>query len=197
MKYCFKRHISFILCLLVIFGTCFFIDQSVFANDKQFNGTDTLILNNNDTNNKDGNGILSLIILVLNILTIGVGILGVLGVAISGVLYITARDDAARMAAAKRRLINVVIGLIIYAVIWTFMELMIPGGLLNFSSSANNSGNTTESTDNPGNTNLENSSGEYDPSEPYAEGSVPNADGTRSVPNQEGWTDEESNPTGS
>ena len=52
-----------------------------------------------------------------------------LGIVISGVQYLTARDNEAQMTKAKSRLINIVIGLAIYAVMWGFLQWILPGGI--------------------------------------------------------------------
>ena len=78
-----------------------------------------------------GEGIFSILGLILNILTYGVGIAGVLGIVLSGVQYLTARDNEQQVAKAKSRIINIIIGLAIYAVMWGFLQWIIPGGILN------------------------------------------------------------------
>lgn len=72
------------------------------------------------------NGILKL---VLNILVYGLGAAAVLGVIIAGIQYMTARDDVAQVAKAKKRLIEIVIGLVAWALMFTVLNWLIPGGL--------------------------------------------------------------------
>jgi len=74
----------------------------------------------------DINGILKL---VLNILVYGLGAAAVLGVIIAGIQYMTARDDVAQVAKAKKRLIEIVIGLVAWALMFTVLNWLIPGGL--------------------------------------------------------------------
>lgn len=76
--------------------------------------------------NMDINGILKL---VLNILVYGLGAAAVLGVIIAGIQYMTARDDVAQVAKAKKRLIEIVIGLVAWALMFTVLNWLIPGGL--------------------------------------------------------------------
>ncbi len=79
----------------------------------------------------DGNGsaMRATINLVLQILTYGVGIGGVLGIVISGIQYLTARDNEAQAAKARRRILEVVIGLIVYAVMYVVLNfILIPSG---------------------------------------------------------------------
>ena len=78
----------------------------------------------------NGGNIFSILNTVLTILTYGVGIAGTLGIVISGIQYLTARDNEQQMVKAKSRLINIVIGLAAYAFMWAFLQWLIPGGLL-------------------------------------------------------------------
>ena len=75
----------------------------------------------------DADGIVCILSLVLTILTYGVGILGVLGIVISGIQYITSEGDPAKMTKAKNRIVQVVIVLVIYAVMWAALRFLVPG----------------------------------------------------------------------
>lgn len=77
-----------------------------------------------------GDAIFNILNTILTILTYGVGIAGTLGIIISGIQYLTARDNEAQLTKAKSRLINIVIGLAAYAMMWTLLQWLIPGGLL-------------------------------------------------------------------
>lgn len=76
-----------------------------------------------------GSAMKAVVNLVLQVLTYGVGIGGVLGIVISGIQYLTARDNEAQAAKARRRILEVVIGLIVYAVMYVVLNfLLIPSG---------------------------------------------------------------------
>ena len=77
------------------------------------------------------NGIYGVLLIVLNVLTVGVLVVAVLGLILSGVQYLTSRDNEAQVAAAKKRIGQIVLGIVIYAVSWTVMEWLIPGGIIN------------------------------------------------------------------
>lgn len=77
----------------------------------------------------NGEGIFCIVGIGLNILTYGVGILGTLGLVISGVQYATAAGDPARMTKAKSRIFQIVIGLVLYAIMYVLISFLIPGGL--------------------------------------------------------------------
>lgn len=75
---------------------------------------------------KDIDGILKL---VLNILVYGIGVVAVIGVVIAGILYLAARDNEAQVATAKRRLIEISIGLVIWVAMWSLLNFLVPGGV--------------------------------------------------------------------
>ena len=66
---------------------------------------------------------------ILQVLTWGVGIAGTIGIVITGIQYMTAKDDVAQLTKAKNRLIQIVIGLVAYAVMWAFLQWLLPGGV--------------------------------------------------------------------
>lgn len=67
--------------------------------------------------------------LVVNILVLGLGVAGVVGVVWAGILYLTARDNEQQAARAKIRLIEVAIGLVAWALMYTALQFLVPGGL--------------------------------------------------------------------
>ena len=77
----------------------------------------------------NGEGIFCLLNIGLTVLTWGIGIAGTLGIVITGIQYLTARDSVEQMTKAKNRLINIIVGLVVYAVMWGFLNWLIPGGL--------------------------------------------------------------------
>ena len=71
----------------------------------------------------------ALLKLVVNILVYGLGALAVIGVVIAGILYLTARDNEQQVAKAKTRLIEIVIGLVAWAMLFTLLQWLVPGGV--------------------------------------------------------------------
>lgn len=74
-------------------------------------------------------GINGLLSLVINILSYGLGAAAVIGVVVAGIMYLTARDNESQVAAAKQRLVNTVIGLIAWVVMFSVVNWLIPGGV--------------------------------------------------------------------
>ena len=91
-------------------------------------GVDTNIVNC-DEDGSEGGGVFAVLNIVLSVLTWGVGIAGTLGIVIAGITYMTAKDDVAQLTKAKNRLIQIIIGLVIYAVMWAFLQWLLPGGI--------------------------------------------------------------------
>lgn len=85
----------------------------------------------------NGSGIKRLLSLVVTVLLYGIGAAAVVGVVWAGFLYLTARDNEAQVAKAKTRLIEVAIGLVAWALLFTLLQWLIP----------NFTGSTLESED--------------------------------------------------
>lgn len=87
-------------------------------------------VNNNSSSVKD-NAIWHLLILTLNIMLAGVGVLAVAGVVWAAFLYVTAADSAEQVKKAKGIITNVVIGLVAFGLMWSGLNWLIPGGIFN------------------------------------------------------------------
>jgi|GEM_PF-4210344 len=72
-------------------------------------------------------GIWLLLQLVLNVMTAGVGILATIGLVISGIQWGTAIDKEQQIVMAKSRIFNIVIGLVMWALMWLVLSWLIPG----------------------------------------------------------------------
>ena len=98
-------------------------------------GASTAIINcNDDSSGKTGT--CHLLNLVIETMSIGIGILGVLGITITGTIYLTAGGNEERVKKAKRRLVEVVIGVVMYVLVGGVIQWLIPGH--NFCGDVNN-----------------------------------------------------------
>ena len=61
-----------------------------------------------------------------DILSVGVGIFGVIGISISGIQYLTAGGSEEKTRKAKRRIFEIVIGLAAYAVMYYLLRWLLP-----------------------------------------------------------------------
>lgn len=67
---------------------------------------------------------------IVNILSVGIGIIGVIGISIFGIQILTARDDPARVANARKRFFQILLGLGVYLAMWTGLNWLLPGGVI-------------------------------------------------------------------
>lgn len=72
-------------------------------------------------------GIMCILELIVDIMSIGVGILGVIGISIVGVQYLTAGGSEEKTRKAKRRMFEIIIGIAIYVVMYALLKFFLPG----------------------------------------------------------------------
>lgn len=77
--------------------------------------------------NGSGEGIKCVVLLVVDILSVLIGIVGVIGIVIVGIQYLTAGGNEEQTRKAKRRLFEIVIGLVAYAVVYALLKWLLPG----------------------------------------------------------------------
>jgi hypothetical protein len=77
----------------------------------------------------DGQGIWDVINFILEMLTYAVGVLAVGAIAVAGVMYATASGNDERVKKAKTMILNTVIGLLAYALLFTITNFLVPGGV--------------------------------------------------------------------
>lgn len=73
-----------------------------------------------------GGGIKCILELVVDILSIGVGILGVVGISVVGIQYLTAGGSEEKTRKAKRRMFEIIIGLAAYAAVYVLLKFLLP-----------------------------------------------------------------------
>lgn len=106
--------------------------SSVSAAKTECGGTETSIISC-DQDNKgkkvEDNAIWGLLLMAVNILTAGIGLVAVGGIIYAAILYTTAQDKAAQVTKAKETIFNVVLGLVMFALMYAFLQFLIPGGI--------------------------------------------------------------------
>ena len=75
-----------------------------------------------------GCGIYMILTLIVDILTFGVGIAAAIGIGIAGTTYLTAKGNEQQAAKAKRRIYEIVIGIVAYVAIYASLNFLLPGG---------------------------------------------------------------------
>lgn len=84
---------------------------------------------NNESKNPADTAVWKILLLVLNIMTAGVGILAVGGIVYGAILYTTSSESQDQTKKAKEVIRNVVIGIIAYAGMYLLLNFLIPGGI--------------------------------------------------------------------
>lgn len=93
------------------------------------------------------NGVWELLFLVLQIMTAGVGILAVGGIAYGAALYASSGDKPEQAKQGKDFIRNVIIGLVAYGLMYVLLNFLIPGGI--FSSGGSGGSNTPPPSNGP------------------------------------------------
>lgn len=83
---------------------------------------------NGDGTAKDS-GVWGILLLALNIMTAGVGIVAVGGIVYGAILHSSSQEDAGQIKQAKDIIKNVVIGLVAYGGMYLLLNFLIPGGI--------------------------------------------------------------------
>lgn len=69
-----------------------------------------------------GNSVMSILSLVVDIMTVGIGILAAIGITIVGIQYLTAGGNEEQTRKSKRRLLEIVIGVAVYVVAYALLK---------------------------------------------------------------------------
>jgi hypothetical protein len=89
-------------------------------------GVNTSVINCNNPN-----GVMGVLMLIVNILSAGIVIAAIGGIAYASVMYTTSGGSPDKVKQAKTIITNVVIGLVAYAFLWSFLNYITPGGMFN------------------------------------------------------------------
>lgn len=92
------------------------------------NGTSTVIINCETQNGQKVDGTWFILLLILNILATGVGIVAVGGIAYAAFLYTTAADNESQLTKSKETITNTVLGIVTFALMYSGLQFLIPGG---------------------------------------------------------------------
>ena len=120
-KRSFFRLIISILIVIISFCTINFISSP--ANAASCGGVETSIIECGD----EESGIGAILKTVINVMSIGIGILAVIGITVVGIQYLTAGANEEQVRKSKRRLIEIVIGIIAYILLYALLQWLIPG----------------------------------------------------------------------
>ncbi len=79
----------------------------------------------------EGTAVWGLLLIIINILTAGVGIVAVGGIIYGSIMYATSGGSPENVKKARTIITNVVIGIIAYAFMYAILNFITPGGLFN------------------------------------------------------------------
>ena len=74
-------------------------------------------------------GTWALLLFVLQILSIGIGIVAVGAIGYAGFLYATASDNEGQVKQAKEMIRNTAIGIVMYGLMYVLLQFLVPGGV--------------------------------------------------------------------
>ena len=111
-----------------IFGLSAVAQPALATSAPQTFGVETAILNDcgNQAESDGKQGVICVLKIVINIMTIGVGILGAIGITVSGIQYLTAGGNEEQTRKAKRRIFEIVIGLAAFVLMNLFLNWLLP-----------------------------------------------------------------------
>lgn len=133
-----NKILVFVVCVMMIsLGAVLLIGENTYAD---CGDVETTII---DCGDEDP--ICHILNLVVEIMTIGIGILGVIGIVIAGIQYLTGGGNEEKIRKAKRRLFELVIGVALYVVLTSVIAWLNPGGL--FCGGTNSGGGDGGGTD--------------------------------------------------
>jgi len=75
-------------------------------------------------------GIIKWLVLVINFLAAGVGIIVVTMIIIGGIEYTTSADNPQQVANARKKIINALLALVSFIFLYAFLNFIVPGGVL-------------------------------------------------------------------
>ena len=94
----------------------------VFAEEKCYDGA---ILDVCDDGK--GSGISEVLKMAVRILTVGISILAVIGITVAGVQYLTAGDKEEQVRKSKRRIVEIIIGIAVFVLLYAILSWLLPG----------------------------------------------------------------------
>ena len=128
-----KKKITIIIfSLICLFLASLFLSPLSFATDNESSRITETIFFGNLKDDGSACGVFTVLHSVIDIFSIGIGILAVIGITIVGTKYLTAGGNEEQTRKAKHRMFQIVIGIVLYAVLYIGLQWLVPGGKLDF-----------------------------------------------------------------
>lgn len=121
------------LLLIPVIGLSAITNDTTYA--AECGGVTTSIISCDQQGGKDApveeTGLWGLLLLAINILTAGVGVLALAGIVYGAILYTSAGGSSEQIKKAKTVFTNVVIGVIAFGGMYALLNFIVPGGVFN------------------------------------------------------------------
>lgn len=135
-----RRFLTLVVCVapIIVLALSLLAFHPAFATDatpaktESSNITETIFFGN-VKDDGGGCGVFSVLNLVIDIFSIGVGVLATIGIILVGIKYLTAGGNEEQTRKAKQRMLQIVIGIVAYALLYTGAQWLLPGGKLDSS----------------------------------------------------------------
>lgn len=127
MKHMFMRYLLAFSIVVAALGASVALSANAHAAQPSCSGVATSIISCDNTEN----GVLAILLLAINILSAGIGIVAVGGIIYAAILWTTAEDKAAQITQSKTTIFNIILGLVAYALLFAFVQFLVPGGVFN------------------------------------------------------------------
>lgn len=129
-----KQKIQMFLLAIVTFGGLVALTPVTVSAINSSCGVNTSIIScptgtDNNSSDTSKTAAWQLLVIAIKILTGGIGVLAIAGIVYGSILYTTAAGSAEQVKKAIEVFRNVVIGVVAYALMFGFLNFLIPGGV--------------------------------------------------------------------
>lgn len=118
---------------LLLIPVASIISSTYVASAASCGGVDTSIIQcggSKDAKTIQDTGLWGLLLVAINILTAGIGVVALGGLIYGAILYTSAGGNPEQVKKARTIFTNIVIGIVAYAAMWALLNFIIPGGVL-------------------------------------------------------------------
>ena len=118
---------------LVLMATIAIAFTTPVSAEAECGGVDTALINCSQTGGGgvENSGLWGILLIVINVMTAGVGVLALAGIVYGAVLYTSAGGSPEQIKKARTIFTNVVIGVLAFAGMYTLLQFIVPGGVFN------------------------------------------------------------------
>ena len=118
---------------LVLMATIAIAFTTPVSAEAECGGVDTALINCSQTGGGgvENSGLWGILLIVINVMTAGVGVLALAGIVYGAVLYTSSGGSPEQIKKARTIFTNVVIGVLAFAGMYTLLQFIVPGGVFN------------------------------------------------------------------